>query len=52
VCAPARVLYVDAENGPWEMRRRFGACAIPMDGLLVADGTRVVTAALARWPIW
>ena len=40
-CAPARTLYVDAENGARLMRRRFTTAGITTDGLLVADGTRI-----------
>ena len=40
-CAPARALYVDAENGPRLMRRRFSQAGIATDGMLVADGTRI-----------
>lgn len=40
-CEGTPVLYVDAENGPRLMGRRFMAAAIPPDGLLVADGTQL-----------
>jgi len=37
--APTTVLYVDAENGPRLLGRRFREAGIPADGLLVADGS-------------
>jgi hypothetical protein len=40
-CEPSTVVYVDAENGPRLMGRRFRDMGIPADGLLVADGTRL-----------
>lgn len=40
-CTQTPVLYVDAENGPKLMGRRFRDAGIPADGLLVADGTRL-----------
>jgi 5S rRNA maturation endonuclease (ribonuclease M5) len=40
-CAPATALYVDAENGPKLLARRFKAAGIPVDGFLVADGSRI-----------
>src|SRR4051812_38215107 len=40
-CAPAITLDIDAENGPWLMRRRFTLAGIKPDGLLVADGTKI-----------
>jgi hypothetical protein len=40
-CTPTTVLYVDAENGPKLMGRRFRDAGIPAEGLLVADGTKL-----------
>jgi hypothetical protein len=40
-CTQTRVLYVDAENGPRLMGKRFNDAGIPPDGLLVADGTQM-----------
>jgi hypothetical protein len=40
-CEATTVLYVDAENGPRLMGRRFAAAGMPSDGLLVADGTKL-----------
>jgi hypothetical protein len=40
-CERTTVLYVDAENGPRLMGRRFKDAGVPADGLLVADGTRL-----------
>ncbi len=41
VCEATKVLYVDAENGPRLMGRRFRDAGIPADGLVVADGAKI-----------
>jgi putative DNA primase/helicase len=40
-CSQATALYVDAENGPRLMARRFRVAGIPTDGMYVADGSRI-----------
>ena len=40
-CEDTTVLYVDAENGPRLMARRFKTAGIPTDGLVVADGGKL-----------
>ncbi len=40
-CEPTTTLYVDAENGPRLMGRRFTAAGIPADGLMIADGDKL-----------
>lgn len=40
-CQQTTVLYVDAENGPRLMAKRFRAAGIPAEGLTIADGTQL-----------
>jgi AAA domain len=40
-CEATTTFYLDAENGPRLMGRRFNDAGIPAEGLLVADGTKL-----------
>jgi 5S rRNA maturation endonuclease (ribonuclease M5) len=41
-CSQRTVLYLDGENGPRVMGKRFRDAGIPADGMLVADATGIV----------